>query len=82
MRGCFGKPGENYGSLSISLKLVFLSGMALVTITAMAQQPSADSTKNKKIPSQVAQKKPNFEIYGFILTDVIYDFKQMDPQMV
>ena len=80
MRGCFEKPRENYGSLSTSLKLIFLSGMILFTITAMAQQLSADSTRNKKVITQVAQKKPNFEIYGFILTDVIYDFKQIDPK--
>jgi hypothetical protein len=30
--------------------------------------------------AQAPKKPPSFEISGFILTDVIYDFKQMDPK--
>jgi hypothetical protein len=48
--------------------------------TAATAQPLADSIKNKKTPGQDIKKQLNMEIYGFILTDVIYDFKQMDPK--
>ncbi|MDI3321273.1 DcaP family trimeric outer membrane transporter [Pinibacter sp. MAH-24] len=51
-----------------------------LSITAIAQSRSADSTKNKTPAIQAVQKNTNLEIYGFILTDVIYDFKQMDPK--
>jgi hypothetical protein len=78
MRVCLGKPGKD--AISISLKLIFLSIVVLVTMPALAQQSLADSTKNKKISNQVLQKRPNMEIYGLILTDVIYDFKQIDPK--
>jgi len=80
MRGCLGKRRENAGTISFSLKLILLSSVVLVIMPAMAQQPTADSTKNKKILTQIEQEKPNFEIYGFILADVIYDLKQMDPK--
>ena len=80
MRGCLGKRRENASTISFSLKLILLSSVVLVIMPAMAQQPSADSTKNKKILTQVEQEKPSFEIYGFILADVIYDLKQMDPK--
>lgn len=59
---------------------IFLSGVMLVSTVAMAQLTVADSIKNKKAPTQAAQNRSNMEIYGFILTDVIYDFKQMDPK--
>jgi hypothetical protein len=49
-------------------------------MTAVAQHQPADSTKNEKISNQGVQKKPYLEIFGFILTGVIYDLKQMNPQ--
>ena len=45
-----------------------------------AQSQSTDSTKNKQAVIQPGQKQLNMELYGFILTDIIYDFKQMDPK--
>jgi hypothetical protein len=76
----FGKPHCDFSLVSFSLKLSFLSGAMLINTAVTAQQPSADSTKNKKTPNQGAQKQLSMEIYGFALTDVIYDFKQMDPK--
>ena len=52
----------------------------MYSVTTLAQLQLIDSIKNEKIPNQAAQKPPNLELYGFILTDVIYDFKQMDPK--
>ena len=80
MRECFGKPGGNSDAIFISLKSIFLSSVVFVNMTALAQHQPADSTKHKKISNQVVQKKPYLEIFGFIITDVIYDFKQMNPQ--
>ena len=80
MLRCFCTSSGNSACISFPLKLSLLSGAMLVNMIAIAQAQSADSTKNKKIPDEVVQKKPNMEIYGFILTDVIYDFKQMDPK--
>jgi len=79
MRECFGKPGGNSDAIFISLKSIFLSSVVFVNMTALAQSQPADSTKHKKISNQVVQKKPYLEIFGFIITDVIYDFKQMNP---
>jgi hypothetical protein len=70
-----GKRGSNSFFISL-LKLSLASGMMCISITVPAQLPSTDSTKNKKS----TQKQLAMEIYGFILTDVIYDFKQMDPK--
>ena len=49
-------------------------------MAAAAQSQSTDSTKNKQAVIQPGQKQLNMELYGFILTDIIYDFKQMDPK--
>jgi hypothetical protein len=76
----FGKPDCNFSSISSSLKLRFLSVAVLISTTTIAQSLSADSVKNKKTPDQNVKKQLTMEIYGFILTDVIYDFKQMDPK--
>jgi hypothetical protein len=80
MPGRTGKPYCNFSFVSFSLKLSFLSGVILINAAATAQQPSTDSTKNKKVSNQNVQKQVSMEIYGFALTDVIYDFKQMDPK--
>ncbi len=48
--------------------------------TAMAQPQFLDSVKKAIPQSGPHRSKPNLEIYGFILTDVIYDTKQMDPK--
>ena len=61
-------------------RLTFLLGVMLISIVAVAQPQLADSIKNKNKSSQSVQSRPNLELYGFILTDVIYDFKQMDPK--
>ncbi len=75
----FRRPGKVSGISSL-LKLTLLPGAVLVCIMAAAQSQSADSIKIKKATDQPAQKPSNMEVYGFILTDVIYDFKQMDPK--
>ncbi len=80
MLRCSGKSNRNPAFIPLLLKLSLASGAMLFNMVVIAQKQPSDSTKNKKTPSQVVQKKPNFEIYGFILTDVIYDFKQMDPK--
>jgi hypothetical protein len=50
-----------------------------MNLFAAGQSKPDDSIKSSKNANQPAQKKMSFEVYGFILTDVIYDFKQMDP---
>jgi hypothetical protein len=53
--------------------------VTLISIHALAQ-PSVDTLlKNNKIEDKPPQKQLSMEIYGFILADAIYDFKQMDP---
>jgi hypothetical protein len=61
-------------------RLTFLFAATLVNMLVMGQTRSADSVKNDRASNQGVQKKPYLEISGFILTDVIYDFKQMDPK--
>src|SRR5215813_14952690 len=80
MEGYFEKPGNNSACIPFLLKLTLLSGAIMYSVTTLAQLQLIDSIKNEKIPNQAAQKPPNLELYGFILTDVIYDFKQMDPK--
>ncbi|MDH7460065.1 DcaP family trimeric outer membrane transporter [Chitinophagaceae bacterium 26-R-25] len=80
MPACFEKISKPRALLLFLLKLTFLSAMMPVSMMAIAQTQSRDSVKNKRAAMQDAQKRPNLEIYGFLLTDVIYDFKQMDPK--
>jgi hypothetical protein len=79
MPACFENISKPNANTLSTLKLIFLSALMPVSMTAIAQSRTTDSTKNKTATTQAAQKRPNLEIYGFILTDVIYDFKQMDP---
>lgn len=79
MSACFEKNRNCSFILVFLLPLTFLSAAMLQSISALAQTRSTDSTKNKTASNPVAEKRPNLEIYGFLLTDVIYDFKQIDP---
>lgn len=74
---CFGKARCNSSLSSLSMKLGILMSAILINVTATAQSLQTDSTKNKKTANK---KQLSLEIYGFILADVIYDFKQMDPK--
>jgi hypothetical protein len=80
MPACFENIRKPKANILFILTLIFLSALMPVSITAIAQSRITDSTKNKNATAQAAQKNANLEIYGFILTDVIYDFKQMDPK--
>lgn len=61
-------------------KSILVSSLLLVKMAAISQSIVNDSTKNKNAATQAAQKPLSMEISGFILADVIYDFKQMDPK--
>jgi len=50
----------------------------LINVSAIAQLTTPDSTKNTA--AHANQKQLAMEISGFILADVIYDFKQMDAK--
>src|SRR5436190_16538549 len=76
----FKKLTGNFALSPVALKLNILSGVMLSSLPAISQLQLADSVKNKKTPDQVEKKSLSMELYGFILTDVIYDFKQMDPK--
>lgn len=76
----FEKPGLNSASISHLLMAILFSGAMLLSMVGVAQPQLVDSSKNNKVPDQVKKERGNLELYGFILTDVIYDFKQMDPK--
>lgn len=80
MLKCFIKSAHNFPLAYTRLKLAVLFSVMLITLPAAAQLQAADSTKISKIPIQVEKKPLSMEIYGFILTDGIYDFKQIDPK--
>ncbi|HSC54304.1 MAG TPA: DcaP family trimeric outer membrane transporter [Phnomibacter sp.] len=58
---------------ALFLQASCLLAVILTNVDALAQP--ADSSHANKPP-----KKVNMEIFGFILTNVIYDFKQSDPK--
>src|SRR4051794_30556157 len=74
------KSSKNCVGIFFLRRLTFLSGVMLVLVVAVAQPQLADSIKHKNKSPQSVQMRPNLELYGFILNDVIYDLKQMDPK--
>ena len=52
----------------------------LFSIDSIAQPSIKDSAKNQKTQKEGTQPQLGMELYGFVLTNVIYDFKQMDPK--
>jgi hypothetical protein len=79
MPACFDKISKRSVFYLSLFQFAFLSALVLVSSVVTAQSQVTDSVKNKTAAAQTGEKRPNFEIYGFLLTDVIYDFKQMDP---
>ena len=65
--------GVRFNSL-LSKTGILLCAM-LIDLVAISQSASDSTTAKRSGEKQLAM-----EIYGFILTDVIYDFKQMDPK--
>ena len=63
----------------LSCKLMFLL-LSIVYSHYSFAQPINDSLKNTKAQTQSGQHQLGMEIYGFVLADVIYDFKQIDPK--
>ncbi|MFI5155602.1 MAG: DcaP family trimeric outer membrane transporter [Chitinophagales bacterium] len=62
------------------MKLSTLLFVLLMSVNAYTQSLFADTTKNTKTSNDAQPKQLSMEIYGFILTDAIYDFGQMDPK--
>ena len=50
-----------------------------IVLSGTAQSPATDSSKLAITETKTNQPHVGMELYGFIITDVIYDFKQMDP---
>jgi hypothetical protein len=64
MRGCLGNEGECWHYILFTeIDTPIKCGVSY--LPAMAQQPTADSTKNKKILTQIEQEKPNLKLMAY-----------------
>jgi hypothetical protein len=73
------KANDNPVGVYSLLNLFLLAAMMFASVLVVAQSRTADSANGNRAPKPM-QKEPYLEISGFVLTDVIYDFKQMDPK--
>src|SRR5215831_4980187 len=78
MLGGYARGKCNFNHRSILIKTGTLLWLLLIKVPAISQSSLTDSTK--KTTNKEIQKKSSLEISGFILSNVIYDFKQMDPK--